>query len=213
MPNRDDLAAIYDQAAPAYAATFVDELERKPFDRSLLDTFVERWTAGLVLDVGCGPGHVGQYVARRGVDAGGLDVSSEMARIARDRNPTLPFVVADVQSFPVCDGHLGGIAAFYSLIHLPRSALPDAFGELRRVLRDGAPLLVAVHAGIGGLHADEFLGYRVDLDVTLYERDELASLLEDHDFRIEALRQRSPYPFEHPTERLYGLARAGASRS
>jgi hypothetical protein len=78
---------------------------------------------------------------------------------------------------------------------------------------DGAPLLVAVHAGDGGLHTDQFLGQRVNLDVTLYHRDELAALLEGHDFRIDRLEQRPPYPFEHPTERLYGLASAGPSSS
>ena len=166
-----------------------------------------------MLDLGCGPGHIGRYVAGRGVATGGLDLSPEMARIAHDLNPTIPITIADLRSLPVPDGHLGGITAFYSLIHLARAALPDVFAELRRVLREGAPLLIAVHAGAGGLHADEFLGQPVDLDATLYDRDELASLLEQRGFRIDAIDQRDPYPFEHPTDRLYALAAAGRSRA
>ncbi len=210
MSNVNDLGASYDRAASAYAATFVDELERKPSDRALLDAFARRCQAGLTLNVGCGPGHVGRYTAQHGLAVGGVDLSREMATIGHGLNPTMPFTVADVQSLPIRDRRVGGITAFYSLIHLPRPARPHAFAELRRVLVDGAPLLVAVHAGDGGLHTDEFLGHRVSLDVTLYRRDELAALLEDHDFRIDRLEQRAPYRFEHPTDRLYGLARAGA---
>lgn len=145
----------------------------------------------------------------RGGDACGVDLSPEMAGVARALNPTTPFVVADLRFLPARPAALGGITAFYSLIHLHRPELSDAVGGLRRALRDGAPLLVAVHAGVGGLHTEEFLGEPVDLDVTLISRDELATLLEVNDFRIDRLEQRPPYPFEHPTPRLYALARAG----
>jgi SAM-dependent methyltransferase len=164
-----------------------------------------------VLDVGCGPGHVGRYLADQGVDTSGVDLSPEMARRARQLNPTLSCTVADLRALPIRDAGAAGIVAFYSLIHLPRSDLLDAFRELRRVLRDGAPLLVAVHGGVGGLHTDEFLGHAVAIDVTLIERNELAALLEAGGFRVDRVEQRAPYPFEHPTDRLYGLARAGGS--
>ena len=62
------LAAKYDRVAEKYAAAFFDELERKPFDRALLDRFAAAVAGrGRVCDVGCGPGHVGRYLAARGV--------------------------------------------------------------------------------------------------------------------------------------------------
>jgi len=62
------LAAKYDRVAEKYAAAFFDELERKPFDRALLDRFAAAAAGrGRVCDVGCGPGHVGRYLAARGV--------------------------------------------------------------------------------------------------------------------------------------------------
>src|SRR5439155_313770 len=75
-----DLAGTYDRVAAPYGEQFFDELARKPFDRELLDRFAARLSGrGLVCDVGCGPGHVGRYLAERGVDVFGLDLSTDMA--------------------------------------------------------------------------------------------------------------------------------------
>lgn len=197
-------------AAP-YAARLHDELDHKPYDRAILDEFANGLDAGMTLDVGCGPGHVGRYLADHGVDVAGLDLSLEMARQARSSNPGLSFAVADLRSLPVPDASVVGIVAFYLLIHLAPPDRLGAFRELRRVLRDGAPLLVALHAGTGGLHTDEWLGRPVSVDVTLIERDELASLLEGSGFRLDRVERRHPYPSEHPTDRLYAMARAARS--
>ena len=86
------LAAKYDRVAEKYAAAFFDELERKPFDRSLLDRFAAAVAGrGRVCDVGCGPGHVGRYLAARGVEVFGLDLSPRMVELARRLNPGIPF--------------------------------------------------------------------------------------------------------------------------
>src|SRR5439155_15857605 len=82
------LAAKYDRVAEKYAAAFFDELERKPFDRALLDRFAAAVAGrGRVCDVGCGPGHVGRYLAARGVEVFGLDLSPRMVELARRLNP------------------------------------------------------------------------------------------------------------------------------
>ena len=55
-----DLPGTYDRVARPYADQFFTELERKPFDRELLDRFAERMRGrGRVCDLGCRPGHVG----------------------------------------------------------------------------------------------------------------------------------------------------------
>jgi SAM-dependent methyltransferase len=205
--NTDDVRDVYSRVSERYAATFFDELERKPFDRGLLDDFAARCRGnGSVLDLGCGPGHVPRYLAARGVDAEGLDLSPAMVDVAGRRNPGLAFRVGDMTRLPFDDGAVGGLVAFYSIIHLPRSDTPPAIRELRRVLRPGGLLLLAVHVGEGSVHAEEFLGEAVSLDATLFAADELAALLTESDFAVDRLAQRPPYPFEHPTERLYALA-------
>ena len=42
-----DAAATYDKVASAYAAAFLHELDRKPFDRDILRKFAHRDTGGI----------------------------------------------------------------------------------------------------------------------------------------------------------------------
>src|SRR5206468_4038248 len=133
-----DLAAKYDRIAEKYAAAFFDELEKKPFDRARLDRFAAAVAGrGRVGDVGCGPGHVGRYLAARGVDVFGLDLSPRMVELARRRNPGIPFEQGDMLALALADASLAGIVAFYSLIHLARDTVARALGELTRVLVPG----------------------------------------------------------------------------
>ncbi|MGQ0804525.1 MAG: class I SAM-dependent DNA methyltransferase [Actinomycetota bacterium] len=200
----DELRASYDRVAETYADTFFDELDRKPFDRELLDAYAERTRdQGLVLDVGCGPGHIARYLHERGVDAAGIDLSPEMVELARRLNPNLRFEVGDMAAPDFDDAAVAGIVAFYSVIHIAREGVPGVMREFRRVIRAGGELVVAVHAGTGSVHRDDFLGEPVPFEATFFERDELVSLVEGAGFRIEQAIQRAPYDTEAPTQRLY----------
>jgi SAM-dependent methyltransferase len=205
----DELRASYDQVAETYADTFFDELDRKPFDRDFLDAFAERLRGtGLVLDVGCGPGHVARYLNERGVEVAGVDLSSEMVDVARRLNPGLRFDVGDMAALGVEDAGLAGLVAFYSIIHIPREGVPGVLREFRRAIRSGGELVISVHAGTGWVRRDEFLGRAVPFEATFFERDELVSMVEGAGFQLEEAIQRAPYETESQTQRLYVRALA-----
>ncbi len=207
-PDLAGIAASYDRVAAAYAEAFFDELERKPLDRALLDGFAaELAGSGAVCDLGCGPGQVARYLVERGVEVFGLDLSREMVAVARRRNPHLCFRQGDLLALEVADGAWAGIVAFYSLIHVPRRAVPAALAELRRVLRPDGVLLLAVHGGSGEVQADEWFGQPVQLAATLFEPDELVAALQDAGFVVSELQERPPYDFEYQSRRLYLSAR------
>ena len=208
--ERNALRASYDRMAQRYADTFFDELDRKPFDRALLDTFAEQirtmGAPGEVWDLGCGPGHVGRYLADRGLDVCGLDLSDEMVAIARRLNPGMRFVQGSMLALPVAGGSLAGIVAFYAVHHLTRGEILDALREFHRALRPGGRLLLGFHGGEGELFADEMLGEKVAIHATLYGGDEMAQYARQAGFADTAVSQRAPYEFEHPTPRVYLLA-------
>ncbi|HEX6311603.1 MAG TPA: class I SAM-dependent methyltransferase [Acidimicrobiia bacterium] len=213
FPTRRDIAAGYDRAASGYTEEFAAELDRKPFDRDLLTEFAAATAGrGLVLDVGCGPGHVAAFLAARGVDVGGVDISARMAAIGRLRQPAIPFAVADMLSLPVASSTLAGIAAVYSLIHLPRGLVPQALAELRGALRADGRLLLAVHAGHGEVHRDSWYGRPVKIAATLFQTDELLAGLATAGFAIESCSTRPPYRFEYPSERIYVMCSPGSER-
>ena len=81
--------AAYDTVAKDYADAFAGDLLQLPLDRQVLDTFVERIAVGeLALDLGCGPGQVGQNLAERGIRVVGMDLAEEMLLEAR-QNQTI----------------------------------------------------------------------------------------------------------------------------
>ena len=200
--------ASFDRLAEQYAADFADELSRKPYDAALLTAFAGRCGGGPVLDVGCGPaGHVGRFLADRGARVVGVDLAPRSLTVARRLNdPTLAFVAADMVALPVASGACAAVVAFYSLIY---EADPSAaLVELRRVLRPGGALLVAVHAGEGVHHFSEYKSQPVDIELHLRSPEKFAAQVRTAGFEVESADVRPPYPFEHASQRLYVRARA-----
>lgn len=205
--DADVIKASYDAVAEAYGEQFSNELTRKPFDRMLLDSFGTACPRpGQVLDVGCGPGHIARYLTERGVNAAGIDLSPAMVELARRLNPQLEFTTGDMRTLRRATSSVSGIAAFYSIIHIPRAEVPLVLDEFRRVLVSNGRLLVAVHGGTGVLQRDEFLGQPVPFEATLFSLGEIVALVEHAGFWVDEARQRAPYDFEHPTPRLYVAA-------
>jgi SAM-dependent methyltransferase len=196
----DQLASSYDAVADRYEQRFVDELDHKPFDRARLDAFA-RAVDGPVVDLGCGPGHVGRFLADRGARTIGVDLSEQMAALAARRLGLA--LVADMRSLPFRGGSLGGMVAFYSLIHLPRGELADAVAEIARVLRRGARLLVSVHGGEGEVVRDDFLEVPVPFVATLFDAGEIEAALVGAGMTITSVESRPPYEQESPTTRVY----------
>src|SRR5207302_3233589 len=115
---------------------------------------------GSVCDLGCGPGQVGRYLHDRwhdrGLDAFGIDLSPAMVEEARRLNPDLRFEQGTMLALELPDDQLGAIAAFYSIVNVPRDEQPRAFAEMRRVLKPGGWLLLAFHGGDEDIHLDEW---------------------------------------------------------
>lgn len=203
MTEWPDIAAAYDTVAEDYAATYDDELTRKPFDRDLLDRFAGVTGPGPVWDVGCGPGHVGDHLAKRGVTVTGLDLSGRTLAIARRLRPGLTFVQGDMLALPVREDCLAGIVAFYSLIHLPRGSVPAALAGMRRALRPGGSALIAVHVGEGEAHSAEWFGHQVSVTATFFGEKELPEMVSGAGLQVTDVAARPPYDFEYQTRRLY----------
>lgn len=199
----------YDLVAGRYTERFTDELDGKPYDRERLGRLAtELSDASLIADFGCGPGQIGRYLADRGCTVLGVDLSPQMCVYGSRANPSMRFLSASFFALPFADDVLGGAVAFYSLIHCRRSDVTDALREIRRVLRAGAPLLVALHGGNEDVHADEFLGETVSFDATFFELDEFVGYMRDAGFTIADAEARPTYEQEGGTERIYITGRA-----
>jgi SAM-dependent methyltransferase len=203
-----DVQASYDQVAEEYVVRIYDELKHKPLDRQILDRFAERVQGvGPTCDLGCGPGHVARYLHDRGVPIQGVDLSPAMVEVARRLNPGIDFRQGEMRSLEIEDGSLGGIAAFYSIIHIPRTEVVDVLVEMKRVLQPGGLLLLAFHLGDNLVHLDEWWGQRVSVDFIFFRAEEMTGYLREAGFDVVETVEREPYPdVEHPSRRAYLFA-------
>jgi 2-polyprenyl-3-methyl-5-hydroxy-6-metoxy-1,4-benzoquinol methylase len=95
----DIVRECYDRVADNYvdmvATTGLGDVRTHPWLRAAMDVFADAVGGlGPVLDVGCGPGTVTAYLADRGVDVSGMDLSPRMIEHARRLYPTCSFSVA-----------------------------------------------------------------------------------------------------------------------
>jgi SAM-dependent methyltransferase len=113
------------------------------------------------------------------------------------------------------DESLAGIAAFYSIIHIPREKIAATLSELRRVLRPGGLLLLVFHIGDETIHLDQWWGRPVNVDFHFLPTAEITTHLTTAGFEMEEIIERDPYPnVEHQSRRAYIFARRPAiSRS
>jgi SAM-dependent methyltransferase len=205
----DKLQASYDRVAEDYAHHIYEELQYKPLDRQLLDYLAANIPAGgIICDLGCGPGQVARYLHDCGARAMGVDLSAQMIAQARLLNPDLQFCQGNMLALDVEDGAWAGIAAFYSLIHVPREEVVTALQELKRVLQPGGLLLLAFHLGTEVVHLEEWWEQPVSADFVFFQAPEMQAYLQAAGFQIDDLVERPPYPdVEYQSHRAYILAR------
>jgi ubiquinone/menaquinone biosynthesis C-methylase UbiE len=101
-----------------------------------------------------------------------------MIEQARQLNPGLDFRQGNMLALDVEDETWAGIAAFYSIIHIPREEVVAALQELKRVLQPGGLLLVAFHLGTDVLHLEEWWEQPVSADFVFFLAPEMQAYLQ-----------------------------------
>ena len=206
--------AVYDKAAPRYVqfvGTEISSATEGPVDRALLVSFIElikRQAVVRVADVGCGPGRAAAFMAERGLDVMGVDVSQAMLAVARTAHPHIEFKEGQLDALPIETGVLAGAVCWYSIIHTPPAQLAEAFGELTRVLKPGGYLLLAFQAEGEPVHRADAQGTLLPLTSYRHSVQEVAGCLEDIGFQIYATALRAPDLEDETTSQGFVIARS-----
>jgi ubiquinone/menaquinone biosynthesis C-methylase UbiE len=190
--------AVYDLAADRYVqfvGTQISSATEGPIDRSVLEAFVElikRRRVIRIADVGCGPGRVAAFMAERGLDVVGVDVSLAMLEVARTAHPKITFEQGRLDALPIETGVLAGAVCWYSIIYTPPDRLTEAFDELKRVLIPGGYVLLAFQAEGNAVYRADSYGTGLPLTSYRHGVQEIADCLEDTGFKIYSTVLRSP---------------------
>ena len=112
----------------------------------------------------------------RGFDALGLDFSGESLKIARERNPDIPFYQGDMLEDYAHIGMVDGILLSAGLVHVETADLPRAFAQMAKVVKPGGYVLASIREGRGRLDEwslREIDGERYDRNFIAHTPDEV----------------------------------------
>ncbi len=99
------------------------------------------WAVDVAVDLACGTGRIGAWLAARGARrVDGVDVSPEMLEHARARAIYAALHCADIRHTPLSDGAADLVVNVLSIEHLP--ALAPFYAEVARLCRPGATAVI-----------------------------------------------------------------------
>ncbi len=143
-----DVRAAYSARAAEYVEQLGSVASLHPSDRALIRSWA-RDVEGPILDAGCGPGHWTGYLAEHGHDARGVDQVPEFIEHARLTYPGVSFKLSSFDQLSEAAASVGGVLAWYSLIHHEPRTVRGVLEEFARILRPGGTLLLGFFVGSG----------------------------------------------------------------
>jgi SAM-dependent methyltransferase len=182
--DRTGQAEAFDAIGDRYDEAFPHKDGQLAAGEWLIDGLPE---GARVLDIGSGTGlpTAGQ-LAGAGLRVTGVDLSAGMVERARAHVPGADFIQADladlVDGGPLPTGAFAAVAAFFTLLMLPRPEIPTALRTIHGLLRPGGLLALSmVEADLDDVEIP-FLGNLVR--ASGYLRDELRQVVTDAGFEI-----------------------------
>lgn len=190
----------YARRAPEYTAALgsIDAMHEQ--DRHRIGRWAEQ-IDGAVIDAGCGPGHWTDFLRKQGVDVVGIDLVPEFIDNARTRFPETTFRVSTLSALGAADGSLSGVLAWYSLIHMLPTELPEVLCEFARALSTQGHLLIGFFEGEFAEPFDHAI-----TPAYYWSVDEMSSLLNDAGFDVIDVETRQD-PGSRPHAAISAVAR------
>lgn len=179
--NDSVVIPTYNKIAQKYTDTYFNDVLEIP----RVDKFISSLlTDANVLDIGCGPGNWTKYLMDKGFDVEGIDLSTEMIRIAKEKVPQGKFKLMDMRKLDYPDETFDGIMSFYSLIHIPSEQIISVLRELFRVLKSSGVLMLVVQEGEADRVVKEPMSPEDKTFINFFTIERLTKFLEETGFKV-----------------------------
>jgi uridine kinase/predicted TPR repeat methyltransferase len=184
--------AGYDEMAERYLA-WGGQVEGDPRGRFLEEFAALLPSEARVLELGCGAGVPSTQTLAEHFDVVGVDISEAQLKLARKNVPNAEFIHADVAEIAFPRASFDGVAAFYSLSHVPREEHAELFRRVAGWLKPGGAFLASLGVGGESDSTGEWLG--VPMFFSSHSPEQNRALLEAAGFELrvdEIVSMREP---------------------
>ena len=181
--KRESVKNIYNIIAEDYSKLFTNIKEYEKY----IDNFMLNINKGAkILDAGCGSGEAMKYMANKGMEVTGVDFSSEMLNIAKQRHNINNVTCEDICKFKTNE-KFDGIFCRYMLFHLPTQNLKKVIKNFYNMLNDGGKLCII--SDLTDLKGEQMLDEELSPGNKIYynfiDLDELKEILLKEKFNID----------------------------
>lgn len=196
---------FYDKNAQDYAQKVKDICPKEDLDRFSL--FMEK-SQKKILDVGCGTGIALDYLAKKGFETTGIDLSEELLKIASKNSPNSFLYQMDMRKLMFDDKNFGGIVAIASILHLEKKDVPDTLNGFYRVMKNDGVLYLSLKKGEGeGMEKDKRYNDEEKYHA-YYKEAEVQKLLDNANFKLiyqSVHEYEDKYRSEHPWMNFFAV--------
>jgi ubiquinone/menaquinone biosynthesis C-methylase UbiE len=140
------VAEAYANRSAEYISLFGTIEAAAEFDREYLLAWAHG-VDGQIIDVGCGPGQWTSYLSARGLAIEGVDPVLEFVAHARRQHPGVTYRIGRADRLGVESASLGGVLAWFSLIHTSPAQIGEPLTEFARCIRPGGRLAIGFFEG------------------------------------------------------------------
>jgi demethylmenaquinone methyltransferase/2-methoxy-6-polyprenyl-1,4-benzoquinol methylase len=182
MAKKEGIRKLFDNIAPDYdklnhiLSLNIDKGWRKKAVREIVDV----QSPLTVLDVACGTGILFPDYLNRGAKVTGVDISSEMLRVAREKFPDIKVICADAETYNFEDKY-DAVMIYNAFPHFPEPQ--KLMTNLSKALKCGGRLTVA-----HGLSEEELEKCHStaakDVSLPLPSKEKLADMMSEH-FKVD----------------------------
>lgn len=207
MSGKSELAVeTYENIATIYADKYFCDLS----NGSYIDEFLFNLpVAGCVLDAGCGPGQLSQYMMGKGFRVTGIDFCRNMITLAKKLIPDCDFRHMDMRYLDFASNSFDGILLSYSIIHIPSEELPLTLLGFRRILKAGGYIEIIAQAGEADRIVNEPLMPNKKMFFNFFTRERLSRFLEAAGFEISYQVETNTADLDSVSERvIHTIARS-----
>lgn len=201
MDKSKQAVSVYNQIAAMY--------DNEYGISSYIDDFLNLVNKnGRILDVGCGPGKDSHYIASKGFEVVGVDLSEEMIKIAKKNFPRIDFRIMDMRELSFEPNSFDGIFVAFSFIHLPKKEVSGVLIKLYELLKGGGSIYIAVQEDESKeIFLTEPLKSDEKIFLNLFSTEEIKFLIKRAGFSIIAEHKRKPGKNEFQYNKLFILAK------